>query len=131
MHTEPARAASESQVIDIRVWPSILIHSTSTGTRRLRTTWFWTVSTDPTDRPDPPAVKDRQTPLERALIDEFLRTHGYDPANVSGPPNAEIELLMKQACTYASGKLAEVEARAQFVHDIHGGVEDVHKPRHR
>jgi hypothetical protein len=50
---------------------------------------------------------------------------------VSGPPNAELELLMKQACTYASGKLAEVEARAHFVHDIHGGVEDVHKTRHR
>ena len=72
-----------------------------------------------------------QAQLERALIDEFLRTHGYDPANVSGPPNAELELLMKQAYTYASGKLAEVEARAHFVHDIHGGVEDVHKTRHR
>ena len=115
-------------MIDIRVRPPILIHSTSTGTRRLRTTWLWTVSTDPTDRPDPPAP---QTQLKRALIDEFLRTHGYDPANVSGPPNAELELLMKQACTYASGKLAEVEARAHFVHDIHGGVEDVHKTRHR
>lgn len=59
------------------------------------------MSTDPTDRPDPTAVKDLQTQLERALIDEFLRTHGYDPANVSGPPNAELELLMKQAGTYA------------------------------
>jgi hypothetical protein len=89
------------------------------------------VSTEPTDRPDPPAVKDLQAQLERALIDEFLRTHGYDAANVSGLPNAELELLMKQACTYASGKLAEVEARAHFLHDIHGGVEDVHKTRHR
>jgi hypothetical protein len=92
---------------------------------------LWTVSTDPTDRPDPPAVKDLKSQLERALIDEFLRTHGYDRANVSGPPSAEHERLMKEACTYASGKLAEVEARAHFVHDMHGDVEDVHKTRHR
>jgi hypothetical protein len=34
---------------------------------------------------------------------------------------------MTDASTYASGKLAEVEARAHFVEGLHGDVEDAHK----
>ena len=85
------------------------------------------------DRPDPivPIVKNIQAPLETALIDEFLRTSGYDPATVSSLPPAQRERLMKQASAYASGKLAEVEARAHFVHDIHGDAADAESTRHK
>lgn len=86
-----------------------------------------TVSIDPSD----PIAKDVQAPLEKALIDEFLRTGGYDPATVSGLPPEQLERLMKEASVYASGKLAEVESRAHLVGDLHGDVEDAHKTRHK
>ena len=70
------------------------------------------------DRPDP-IVKNIQAPLETALIDEFLRTSGYDPSTVSSLPPAQRERLMKQASAYASGKLAELEERAQFLQELH------------
>lgn len=82
------------------------------------------------DRPAP-TVRNVEAPLETALIDEFLRTSGYDPAAVQGLPPAQRERLMTQASAYASGKLAEVEARAHFVQGLHGDVEDADKSRHK
>lgn len=78
------------------------------------------------DGPEP-TVKNVRAPLEAVLIDEFLRSHGYDPATVGDLPPEQLERLMKDASTYASGKLAEVEARAHFVEGLHGDVEDAHK----
>jgi hypothetical protein len=83
------------------------------------------------DRSDGPVMQDRQSQLEQAFIDEFLRLRGCDPEHLSTLPAADVERLMRQACIYASGKLAEVEARAHFVHDIHGGAEDAHRSRHK
>lgn len=83
------------------------------------------------DRFDVSALEDPQRQLEQAFIDEFLRLRGYDPAKLDALPVPERELLMKQASAWASGKLAEVDARAYFVHEMHGGVEDAHKPTHR
>jgi|APDOM4702015073_1054812.scaffolds.fasta_scaffold15706_1 hypothetical protein len=83
-----------------------------------------------TDRPDP-IVTDVQAPLETALIDEFLRSRGYDHTSVRQLPPEQQEPLMKQASAYASGKLAEVEARAHFVQGIHGDVEDAERTRHK
>ena len=84
-----------------------------------------------TDRSDVSPLADPQGQLEQAFIDEFLRLHGYDPARLDTLPVAERDLLLKQASAWASGKLAEVDARALFVHEMHGGVEDAHKPTHR
>ncbi len=81
------------------------------------------------DRPDVPACEDPQSQLERAFIDELLRLRGYDRAKLHELPEQQVELLMKQASAYASGKLTEIESRAHFVHEIHGGAEHVHKPR--
>ncbi len=80
---------------------------------------------------DRPPMQDRQAQLEQAFIDEFLRLRGITAGHSGALSAAEIASLMKQASAYASGKLAEVEARAHFVHDIHGGAEDVHHIRHK
>lgn len=84
-----------------------------------------------THRLDVSALEDPQRQLEQAFIDEFLRMRGYDAARLDTLPVHDRELLMKQASAWASGKLAEVDARAYFVHEMHGGVEDTHKPPHR
>ena len=83
------------------------------------------------DRSDRPIMQDQHTLLEQAFIDEFLRGRGYDTERLGALPAADLEHLMKQASAYASGKLAEVEARAHYVHDIHGDAEDAHKARHK
>lgn len=83
-----------------------------------------------TDRPDP-TVKNAQAPLETALIEEFLRAGGHDPAAVRDLPPAERERLMTAASLYASGKLAEVEARAHLIHDLHGDAEDADRTRRK
>jgi hypothetical protein len=80
---------------------------------------------------DVSSLEDPQRQLEQAFIAEFLRLRGYEPAKLDVLPVPERELLMKQASTWASGKLAEVDTRAYFVHEMHGDVEDTHKPPHR
>lgn len=65
-----------------------------------------------------------QTPLaqlERALIDEFVRARGHDPARLNHLAAQEREALLADASTYASAKLAEVESRSHYVHQIHDG----------
>lgn len=59
--------------------------------------------------------------LERALIDEFLRAHGYDAERVASLPEKERDTLLKQASVYASGKLSEVESRSHFLDEMHEG----------
>ena len=84
-----------------------------------------------TERPDVFPLADPQRQLEQAFIDEYLQLHGYDRARLDLLPVADRDLLLKQASAWASGKLAEVDARAFFVHEMHGGVEDTHKLSHK
>jgi hypothetical protein len=58
--------------------------------------------------------------LERALIDEFLRTRGHDSMSVNRLPERERKRLLQDASIHAGGRLAEMEARARFVHELHG-----------
>ena len=60
--------------------------------------------------------------LEDALIDEFIRARGYDPANLASLPEEDRESLLKEASVYASTRLMEVESRSHFVHEIHGSA---------
>ena len=60
--------------------------------------------------------------LERALIDEFVRARGYDLLKLTDLPEEERVTLLKDASVYASGRLAEVESRSHFLHEIHDGV---------
>ena len=65
-------------------------------------------------------LEDPEGPLERALIDEFLRARGLDSAALQALPEAEAKRVSTEASVYAATKLAEVEARAHFVHQLHG-----------
>jgi hypothetical protein len=65
-------------------------------------------------------AEDPEAQLERAFEDEFLRARGYDPVRLAELGPDERSALMKEASAYASAKLAEVQARAHYVHDLHG-----------
>lgn len=57
--------------------------------------------------------------LERALIDEYLRAHGFDADRLRELPKAELKRVLTDASVYAATRLAEVESRAHYVHEIH------------
>ncbi len=67
-----------------------------------------------------PAARDPDALLERAFIDEYLRDHGYDPHRLHELPEELVKSLMTDASIYASDRLAEIEARAGFVDEVHG-----------
>jgi hypothetical protein len=57
--------------------------------------------------------------LELALIDTYLHARGFDPVTLALLPAAERNMLLTDASVYASARLAEVEARSHYVHDLH------------
>jgi hypothetical protein len=73
-----------------------------------------------TKDPDTRAMEDQTAHLERALMEQFIRARGYDPAKLGELPTDERERLQKEASAHAAGKLAEVESRAHFIHELHG-----------
>jgi len=58
-------------------------------------------------------------PLEKKLIREYLKAKGYSLKDLHKLPEEEAKTLLKEACTHASLKLAEVEAKSQFREKIH------------
>lgn len=74
--------------------------------------------------PDVRPMQDREGRLEQALIEEFLRMRGYEMHALQALPEEESKHLLQAASVYAAGKLAEVEARAHFVHEIHRPTEE-------
>ncbi len=64
-------------------------------------------------------LEDPQAQLERALIDEFLQKHGCTLATVNLKPAPERRDLLTQASQYAAIRLAEIDARAAYVHELH------------
>jgi hypothetical protein len=60
-----------------------------------------------------------QSALERKLIEEYLSEKGYHLSDLQALPEREARRLMREACRYASLKLAEVESRAQLRKEIH------------
>ena len=71
---------------------------------------------------DVPAMEDPNGELERIFIEEFLRSHGYDRDTVNELPEPQRTRLLSQACIYAAARLAELEARVHYLHDIHGAT---------
>ena len=69
--------------------------------------------------PNARAMEDPEGQLEKALIQEFLRTRGLDSNALAALPDDEAKRVLTEASVYASAKLAEVEARAHFVQEIH------------
>jgi hypothetical protein len=64
-------------------------------------------------------MEDPEGRLEQALIEEFLRARGLDSSALHALPADEAKRVLTDASVYAAGKLAEVETRAHFVHEIH------------
>jgi len=60
-----------------------------------------------------------QSTLERMLLEAFLEGKGYTMESIKDLPEEQVQQLMKEACAYASMKLAEVESKAQFRREIH------------
>jgi hypothetical protein len=73
----------------------------------------------PSDIRDEGPIEDPESRLERAFIEEFLRLRGHDVHSVAMLPDAECRRLLGEASTYAALRLAEVNARSHYVHDIH------------
>jgi hypothetical protein len=61
--------------------------------------------------------------LESELINEFLRTRGYDRQSLDSLPEDERRRLLRQASMHAAGRLTEIEARAHFVDGLHGDTD--------
>ena len=68
---------------------------------------------------DARAMEDPEGRLENALIEEFLRARGLDSSALQALPDDEAKRVLTEASVYAGARLAEVEARAHFVHEIH------------
>jgi hypothetical protein len=58
--------------------------------------------------------------LERALIDEYIRSRGYDPGALQVLTEEQQIALRRDASAHAASRLAELEARAHYVNEIHG-----------
>jgi hypothetical protein len=71
------------------------------------------------DRDDVPPVHDPEAWLERELIAEFLHALGHDASTLDALPAPQRRHLLQDASVYAAGKLAEIEARAHYLADIH------------
>jgi hypothetical protein len=65
------------------------------------------------------AAEGPQSALERKYIQEYLQSQGASLEGLGKLPQDEQQRLMREASKYASLKLAEVESRAKFRHDIH------------
>lgn len=63
---------------------------------------------------------DPEADLEQTFIREFLYTRGCDVDDLAQMSDTERTAILTDASKYAAMKLAEVESRARFVHEIHG-----------
>jgi hypothetical protein len=69
--------------------------------------------------PVTPARADQTAQLEQAFITDYLARQGHSRASLAELPSEASNALRRAASFYASSKLAEMEARAHYVHEIH------------
>jgi hypothetical protein len=72
---------------------------------------------------DTPRSEDPHAQLERAFIEEYLRSRQHSLETVRQLPPDEAGLLLQQASVFASGRLTEVESRAHLVDELHRAPE--------
>ena len=60
-----------------------------------------------------------QSALEKKLVEDYLQSKGYTRQDLDALPEEVAKQLMREACTYASLKLAELQAKSQFREEIH------------
>jgi len=63
-------------------------------------------------------MEDPEGRLELALIEEFLLGQGYDRRRLGALPEDQRGHLLGEASVYAAGKLAEIQSRAHYVHEM-------------
>jgi len=68
---------------------------------------------------DTPRQEDPRAQLERAFIEEYLRSRSHSLDSLRQLPADEADALLNQASLFASGRLAEVESRAHLVDELH------------
>jgi hypothetical protein len=68
---------------------------------------------------DVPPLEDPEAKLERAFIEQFLAQQGYSREQLLGLSEAHRLALLRDARAYAAERLAEVQARAHYVNDLH------------
>jgi hypothetical protein len=59
-----------------------------------------------------------ESTLERQLVENYLKEKGYSLESLHKLPPDQAKELMKEACTYASLKLAELESKSKFRDEI-------------
>ncbi|MFZ2097761.1 MAG: hypothetical protein WAV05_14110 [Anaerolineales bacterium] len=64
--------------------------------------------------------KNNESVLERHLIAEYLLSKGYRESDLQILPEKRRKELMKEACIYATVKLANIEAKSKFRQKIKG-----------
>jgi DNA-binding transcriptional MerR regulator len=67
-----------------------------------------------TDSPNPYPTEIPEEDLEMQLIAEFLRARGFQISDLAHLMEDERRSLMKEACTYATVILADIEAKSRF-----------------
>ena len=72
---------------------------------------------------DTPPLEEPLAKLERALIEEFLRAQGHDPVALRARTDAAAKAALRDAAIYAATRLTEVESRAHYINEIHGGAD--------
>ena len=77
-------------------------------------------ATRPLRDPDARPLQDPEATLELALIVEYLHERGHDATSLQAHPADQAKSLLAEAAIFAAGKLAEVAARAHYIHEIHG-----------
>jgi len=59
-----------------------------------------------------------ESALEKQLVEDYLKSKGYTREALHQMPPETVKELMKEACTYASLKLAELESKSKFRDEI-------------
>ena len=76
---------------------------------------------------DAEPIEDPNAVVENALIEEYLKEHGYSHESLKKLPPKLVKRIMQEASQYASLKMEEVEARAHFVKELHDDASAVEK----
>jgi hypothetical protein len=74
-----------------------------------------------TNKEDHQQLHDPLAELERHLISAYLAGAGHTREELLARTDEEARRLLAEASRYASVKLSEVEARAHYLHKLHGG----------
>ena len=58
--------------------------------------------------------------LERQLIRDYVTSAGHDLGSLLARHDDEAKKILTEASSYATARLAEVESRAHYIHNLHG-----------